>query len=416
MPASMNLPRVYDLHTLSLEMPALKKQNTQALLATPEFQRLLDRHLPGYDLLTYKAVKVPSALANRKFLMVDEAVTSKYENKAYFRQKFHRDITFPAFEIVKRAELDPSQECFEKIMGNKVAKVIQDERLSGGKGTFIINDSKSYADALNVLDAISSSEQIVISDIVKDPKERSIQACVTDNVVFTGPLQRQIVSHPLLANNQAVGSDKFCGAQIIASDQGSNIHEQSIAVAQLVGEALRISGYRGIFGLDFLLDYVGKLFVLEVNPRITGVTPLLTALYKGEAGVPFYLLHLLELGKYDYNIEDKSIDLEATGALLVVHSLENSTVIITSAPPSGTYKLHSGELELVSRSIDMTCLQPDEFIIQEYMPPHMPIKPGGRLVTVQFRQQILDEKNDELYNTTVTIISALRRKIKTDSI
>src|SRR5256886_5243806 len=62
-----------------------------------------------------------------------------------------------------------------------------------------------------------------------------------------------------------------------------------------IGQRLQELGYRGIFGLDCLVDPSGRVYVLEINPRLTGLTPLLTMLYRENQDIPFYLLHILEL-------------------------------------------------------------------------------------------------------------------------
>ncbi len=293
---------------------------------------------------------------------------------------------------------------------------MQDEQLSGGKGTFLIADYKQYLAALEALAELSKHSKVVVSDAIENAKERSIQACVTKDGVFTGPLQRQLVRHPLLANSDIPDGDKFCGAQIEVADQQTSLHAEAAAVAKRIGEVLRREGYRGIFGVDFLLDAAGQLLVLEVNPRITGVTPLLTALYRDNDGVPFYLLHLLELGEYEYTIEDARAHFDKEGSLLVLHSLARESVIIDTMPQSGTYKLEQGVLKFVSKDVHLHKLGPQEFILQEYMPPGMRIKPGGRIVTLQFARPVIDTETDKLYNEVAKLITTVRQNITTRAV
>lgn len=407
------MPRVYALSDEKARLPKLPKLNTQALLRTKEFQQLLDDKLPGYDILTYKPVRIPEPLVGRKFLMVDPEFTERFENKVWFRERFAGTLNFPAFKVYARTSLSQTPEAFQELMAGRERIVIQDEALTGGKGTFIVGDFGRYRWALKELEELSKHGNVVISDIIEGAAERSIQGCVTRYGVVTGPLQRQIVAHPLLANLQVASGDKFCGAEIIDDDQNTPVHKEAQAVAQIVGEALKNAGYRGIFGVDFLLDEKGELFVLEVNPRITGVTPLLTALDEQGKGVPFYLLHLLELGGYPYEIQDASSDLQTGGSLLVLHSLENVPVYLKSAPQSGTYALKDGEAAFIRKDIRLRPLAENEFIIQQYMPPGMPIKPGGRLVTMQFGRKVIDGNSNSLYNHILTVIEKIQKQIIT---
>lgn len=387
--------------------------NTADLVKVASFRDILENKLPEHAILTYKPITVPTELHHRKFLMVDPKFTSMYENKVHFRQKFSENLSFPSFVIHERSDLSPAHETYHQIMDGREAVVLQDEMLSGGKGTFIVTNEDSYKRALEGLASRSKSKRVVVSDLVPEARERSIQCCVTEQGVFTGPLQRQIIAHPDITNTAIPAADKFGGAQILLEDQDTDLHLQAQQMAQVIGKDLHNSGYRGIFGIDMLLGSDDKLYLIEINPRITGVTPLLTALYRGQEGVPFYLLHLLELGQYPYKITDTSATFDKEGSILVIHSHQNHDVILEQTPPSGTYKVENGELHLMRSSIDLNSLGTEEFVLQEYMPPGIIIKAGTRLVTLQFKQKVLDESTNLWYNNIDKVISVVRASITT---
>lgn len=386
------------------------KMNTQTLLETESFQELLDRELPGYDLLTYKPVTVPRPLAARKFLMTDKSFTRRYENKVWFRERFAGELDFPRFMVMSRDELGAEPSDLKRLLAGRSAIVLQDERLSGGKGTHLVSDHPSYQKALA---ALPSGNKVVVSDMVQSARERSIQACVTETEVFTGPLQRQVIREPLLVNPDTPGVNMFCGAEILNTDQGTETHAAAARMARRIGEALREDGYRGIFGVDFLLDAAGRLFVIEVNPRITGVTPLLSSLYKGEQGVPFYLLHILALGGYEYEITDRSADFTREGAMLIIHSLSGVPVTIKDLPESGVYRLEEGKPVLVRRSLAINDLAAGEFVFQRYIQPGTVAGKGGRLATLLFDRPVIDTNTNKLYNDVSRIITAMRDSIHT---
>lgn len=407
---SQSLPRAVALADYKSPLPKLERQNTSTLLQEKSFLNLLNEKLPGYDLLTYKSVKVPSALRTRRILMTEQKLGQTYENKADFRELLHGLLPFPDFQIIKRNTLSPTRESYEAVTRNK-PKFIQDEYLSGGKGSFVVKNYQDFCYALEGLDELSHHPRVVVSDFIPKARERTIQGCVTRYGVFTGPLQRQLVAHPLLVNPSIVRGDKFSGAQILAADQDTALHQEIAKLAILIGESLKSHGYKGIFGVDFLEAEDGKVYVLEVNPRLTGVSPLLAALYKGKNSVPFYLLHLLELGDYEYQIEDKTSEFGETGALLLLHSFEPYATKIVETLPSGTYRFENGDVKYVSKNIELTGVENNQFIIQAYLTAGSQVLPAGQILGVQLPGQILDENTDELYNSTVEIISVIKKHI-----
>lgn len=390
----------------------LEKLNTPNMLSHRLFQDILNKDLEGYSFLTYKTVDIPDELQDRNFLMVDVSVSEAFENKVEFRRMFGSILKMPSYRVYNRADLAGTEEEFKTLAQDRLRFVLQDEQLSGGKGTFIVDDYSSYKKALANLKDTSTYRRVVVSDVVKNARERSIQACITKHGVFCGPLQRQIVRNPYLANLESATGDKWCGIQIYKSDQETELQSQAEQAAQKVGEALKETGYKGIFGIDFLLDDNDEMFVIEVNPRITGATPLLAALFNDNDSIPFYMLHILELGQFDYKIESQTAKFDEDGALIVFHSLENYDVIVRDKPSSGTYVVDDGKLVKVSGNLDIKKLKSGEWVLQEYTNPHMAAKAGARILTAQTKNDVIDRETDELtedaQNDVRTIYNSMR--------
>jgi hypothetical protein len=404
-------PRVVSLSSKKAPVH-LPRRNTRTLLADKQFQARINTELPGYDLMLYRATKIPKELAGRKFIMPDTALAKTYENKVLFRQKLSTVVPFAPFTILARHELEANEAAYEALSAAHIrGMVLQDATLSGGQGTYLVRDFVSYRRAAAALGQHHDNDNpVVVSDLIADAKELSIQACVTHSGVYTGPLQRQIIRNPVLSLD-VPGASSFCGIQILATDQGSELHDRVTAIAQQIGTLLQVEGYRGIFGVDLLQAPDGSVYVLEVNPRITGATPLLSALYRGEEGVPFYLLHILELGGYDYDITDKTAAFAKDGALLVVHSLQHETVTVGSLLAAGTYRIVNGELGYVSNQLLLSKLAADEFIVLPQTQVGETVPPGGMLLSLQFNHVAIDINRDKLYNDVTNIVSAVRRKI-----
>lgn len=340
--------------------------------------------LKGYDYLPYKPVAVPEPLQQRKFLITDQSLAKRIENKATFRQLFEDDVRFPAFRILERASISRDTEGLEKILQGKSIVILQDEQLSGGKGTYKVHDLSSLNTALDALERLKSGTYVVVSEYIEQAYERSVQCCVTRYGVFVGPLQKQIVGHALLTN-ALPGSDQFCGGEIGGDDNFLAAYGQIRNFAMTIGNRLAGMGYKGIFGLDCLVNGQGDVFVLEVNPRLTGMTPLLTMLYRDERDIPFYLLHILELGTYDYTIEDRASGVPARGGMLVQHHQGAGRFSLTDTPASGVYL--PDDVSLHHKAVRFDDTDDHQLLLQCYAPPKT-ILPIGTKLFYSFFQQI----------------------------
>ncbi len=412
---------VLSLEKSGLDLPKLPKFRTQDLLETKEFQKLLINKLDGYKFITYKPVEVPKALSENgfEFAANNLKLTSSLENKAIFRHLFRKELTFPSFKILELDDLFDTSLVFDDLSAEFGSPlVVQDAELGGGRGTKLVRTRSELVAAVQDFVALGGGQRVVVSEYIRKALERSMQCCVTRYGVFCGPLQKQIVAHPLLANLEAREGDKFCGGEVLFTQASSSTMElEAQKIAHIIGEKLQQQGYRGIFGIDFLIDKNdSRLLPIEINPRVTGMTPMLTMMYR-QGDIPFYLLHILELLNIDYQIDkqksDENIENRVCG-MLILHSNSNTPCKIIEAPSSGEYdfetntKLNSGyQLSFSSGK--------NNYLIQRYTPVDFPVKPGGRLMTVYFNQPILDDR-DALLQPIEDIVNMLYNKTKLSSI
>jgi len=394
----------------------LPKLNTQSMLGNEQFRRILIYDLSGYDFLTYKPVTVPKVLEQQgiKFLSTDTKLSRRLEDKAFFRTHFAPlGVPFPEFAIYEGAEVQITDAFLSKALNDRTEVILQDSELSGGKGTYVVSDMASLRYALTSISGMGASGTVVVSEKIHNARERTVQCVATRYGVFVGPLQKQIIADPLLANLNVPDGDKFCGAEISKQDECAGAYDEIKRQALLIGEELRKLGYKGIFGVDCLVDETGKVFVLEVNPRITGVTPLLTMLYREGKDIPFYLLHILELMDADYEITDSTIsDDIAEGSLLMLHSQNQVPSLITESPESGVY---DRDLRYVRPSLRFGAEKDTQVLVQQYIPADFEIKPGGRLVSVFVNDTVMDT-DDGLRSETKNLVQDLLSMVKLEEI
>lgn len=386
------VPPIYSIYGNGAEK--LHRYNSVNLLKEPAFQTLLQDHFDGYKLFTYKSAESPEHI-EQFLLRPDEEyvhLSKMLENKAEFRRLFASSlVTFPDYTIVSKNDfMDIAS--VEALLNGRSVVIVQDAEMSGGKGTFFVKDEASFLNAKTIM-AKGSATEVVISEAVSSPSERSIQCVATNQGVFMGPPQIQIIDEPLLINREVVGAEKFCGV-VVDVVKTTDVQRTTMQkIAQFIGQKLIDMGYRGIFGIDFLVDDSGEVFVLEVNPRITGATPLLTALYSAESYVPFYLLHILEIMKQSYQIDSGSVSFDAydtahSGSLMILHSQRTTRVEVVETLQTGIY---SADLDLVSSSVTFDDMQDGQYLIQSIAPVGVKASPAARLLTIYYKGSVLDE-------------------------
>jgi biotin carboxylase len=407
-----NVPEVHALHDIKPDVQ-LDKLNTPHLLADKTFQEMLKANFDGYKLLTYKPVEPVEQLKSFQFLTTvkdNGGLEGRLENKALFRELMQGEgIPFPKYKTFNKQEIAAMDA--EQLLQGRDSVILQDEALSGGKGTFVVSDADTLRYALYSIERMGSGAHLVVSERIIGAHERSVQCCATRYGVFVGPLQKQIIADPLLANLRVADGDKFCGAEISSSDAFASAYPEIKQYAQTIGNKIQSMGYRGIFSVDCLIDGAGKIYVLEINPRITGITPLLTMLYREGQDIPFYLLHILELAGADYTIEDDYVDATfPEGSLMVLHSqsLEKTTIVKT--PYSGFYNPITVQFEKTVGKFDVMHGQP-QLLVQQYIPNVITVKPGGRMLTVFTNGRVLDD-DDRLTTNAKRQIKQLNSKIE----
>lgn len=72
-------------------------------------------------------------------------------------------------------------------------------------------------------------------------------------------------------------------------------------ITQKFGHIIKEIGYKGFFGLDFLINK-NKVFLLECNPRLTASFAFYTQLEQNQKITPLFYFHLAEFLKLDYQI------------------------------------------------------------------------------------------------------------------
>ena len=69
---------------------------------------------------------------------------------------------------------------------------------------------------------------------------------------------------------------RWCGGSYSAELQGQ-LYNDAADIPEAVGRYLHREGYFGLVGIDVLCDRNNRHFLVDVNPRLTGISPFLMA-------------------------------------------------------------------------------------------------------------------------------------------
>ncbi len=231
-------------------------------------------------------------------------------------------------------------------LGNHL--VVQTPYGDSGRTTFFI---KSQADWDKHAGKMKSEELKVMKYIRHLPG--TVEAVATRHGTLVGPVQTDITGFAEITPYKG----GWCGNDMFST--GLEKERRGVRVmARKLGDQLYQEGYKGAFCMDFLIDSdTGKVYLGEINPRISGASPLTNLVTSTYGGCPIMLFHMLEFLNVDWDIDlnkvQKRWDEFDNWSQLVLKWPGSEVELITKAPASGIWKMDgAGNIKLVRKSID----------------------------------------------------------------
>ncbi len=375
----------------------------------------LHKKLNINHLLVYKPFAKKDAVEKKYGLNIlsnDYELFSKLENKVSFRQKFNQILPFPDYEFSSTQKLG-NNVTFQELKSKYTKFVIQDEKLSGGRGTYIVDAEQDFSQALQSLPA---ENRVVISQYIKG-ESASVQACIFQNQVINTGIQKQLVGQPSLTNNPG----QFVGGQWCPKDYSQKEKRQVQNFVKKTGEILIKLGYRGIFGLDLIVDHdKEQVFVIEMNARITGVTYLINMIQTSINQTPIIYPHILSLLKTKPKEKIKNLCPDISQAnisyLILTNKKENFVHLKQELKP-GVYRYSASDKRMIHQKIsfDLNDLQSnDQFMLVDIPNVGRKIKPHNkRLIRFIKKGPALEKGEADVNQQTQQIIKLIRDKFTT---
>mgnify|MGYP005839158131 CR=1 FL=1 len=392
-----------DISLFCLEDKIKKREsprNSTSLLLNKETQRYINEKSKDKKplILVYKSSYKIEKLAKKKNWII--AIAPKkfgkklLENKVNFRKILKKIKVAPppgkivSLNFLKNRRLSD----LEREFG--MPFVIQHPGKGGGKGTFFIKNSKVFSFAKKYLRK-ERPKEIIISKFIKGPSP-SITGCVTRHGILSTRPQYQICDEPLL-NIRPKRGGLFCGHDWSSGGNFSkNILKQAKEAVDRVGTYFKKIGYKGIFGLDFILDEQSeKLYVVECNPRLLASLPVLTMVQYENGEIPIIAFHLLEYLNIPYFIDIKKINSQMwqkkEGAQMFLYNPFKKRAKKKNDFNPGIYLSREKNLRFLRSAYELSHIKnTNEFLFTDGVPRKDDILKGYQRIRIITKKGVLD--------------------------
>jgi hypothetical protein len=259
---------------------------------------------------------------------------------------------------------------------------------SGHTTFFVTNEShwNRIADRVRRENAVKVMKRIRCRSFTQE-------ACLTRWGTVVGPLQSELIGVPELTPDRG----GWCGNELTIGSVSGQLESQARSYTRKLGDQLQGLGYRGCFDVDYLIDRdSGALYLGELNPRISGATPLTSLSYAASGQLPLVLFHLLEYCDADLDLtsliaaQQQAID--APWSSLIVKYRAERNARVSTGPRSDIWRRdESGCVSFVrgsSRCLALTGA--DEALVQCVARPGLRLCPGDDLARIVVRDHVLD--------------------------
>ncbi|MBD3426441.1 MAG: ATP-grasp domain-containing protein [Candidatus Omnitrophica bacterium] len=352
---------------------------------------------------------------NPRLLAVAQRIKKRFDNKALLHRSLP-GLSLPQIpgivDRISRADFKRLREDLE------LPFVIQFPYGSSGHYTFLIKrpkDLKSLvehhpeATALirKYIDGFSLNVNAVVLSSGNGPRVM----CSAPSVQMTGI--------PECSNSPA----SFCGNDYSAArDLDPALVRQVKSYMETIGRWMASSGFRGLFGMDFVVKD-GTAYPVEINPRFQNSTSLLTVLHSLSANRKgtLFLLHIAEflqdkdvlLRRYIKDFPAEELMRPVEGSQLIIHNRLEKRLVTGDLFP-GVYRRQRKGLKHLKQGASLwDCSGPDEFLLTSGVPaPSLRVEPNAPVLKIQSRGNLLDISNKRrLTPETAKIVSLVYERL-----
>jgi hypothetical protein len=209
-----------------------------------------------------------------------------------------------------------------------------------GQGTVFV---ESAGDLAGLRDLGGAQGRVKITEYVPGFSINTT-ACVTRHGVARAWCFRQLVGVPELTAVRGA----HCGNDTsVAEALPTSISAAAYEATDRIGGVLFARGYRGAFGVDFVVGAGGAPHVVEINPRLQSTSSLVNALQVRAGIPPLTLLHVLEHARAEYRLDIRAYNSASQArppndAAQCVIFHRGAPAVLEGAMTPGLYRLDDG--------------------------------------------------------------------------
>lgn len=379
--------------------------NTWEILGNKNVGNLIKRKGNPWILIYCPDPKIEKICQEKGWRLIANSfsIKSYFDNKKIFREILNESgVEAIPGETVKIEELKDG--FFEKMIAKYGEKLVfqMAEVTGGGLGTAFVETKDDF---LKFIEKVRKNkikkpelEHVNVTKYI-DGIPSSIVSCATKFGVLAGTIQAQIQDIPEVVD-LTMGSGIFCGHDWSYFSKENNLTEKAQEIAKKIGNLMYAKGYKGIFGLDLLIEKeTGRVFPVECNPRYTDAFPAVSMIYLKKGIIPMDLYHILELtGKeyeVDVNLMNRLYAKGVSGSQIIISNLVEQEVEVRGDLKGGVYKDDGNGLTYIREGYRYEDLEDEnEFVITEGAPfSGTRIKGDYRIMRLIFKKGILEAKN-----------------------
>ena len=211
---------------------------------------------------------------------------------------------------------------------------------NAGSGTFFVRGQRDWE---HCAPGVVGQQEVKVMKRIRNV-EVCLEGTVTRHGTVIGPAMTSLVGYPELTTTKGA----WCGNDIW---RGVLPPAQTHAAREMVrklGDILSREGYRGYFEVDLLHDLDSdELYLGEVNPRLSGASPMTNLTTEAYADMPLFLFHLLEYMDVEYELGIEEINSrwergygeDEVWGQLIISETSPDIELFTATPRTGVWRL-----------------------------------------------------------------------------